>query len=89
MFALQGCPNLQLVIDNSARLVALKYLPDVLTLLQSINNKYHSRYSRWEARELRVGDFCVRTGDDIPNVRVLVDNFILAWNLMISSNNSE
>jgi len=82
--SIKGCPHLKLLVENRDRLRALQYLPDILTLLQSINNKY---YSRLEVHRLSMERFCDTAIQEIPNIRSLVDSFIQAWNIMVSSTN--
>ena len=78
-----------MLVENRDRLRALQYLPNILTLLQSINNKYHSQYSRIEAHRLSMEEFCNFAKHEIPGVNSMVDSFIHAWNIMVSYNNSK
>jgi len=77
---IQNCPRLKDITDHCDALMAVKYLPDVLSLIKTLGDRFHSKFSRVDASKLRVKDFCQQYEKEISNLKQLVSNFIEAWN---------
>ena len=72
------------MVDNSISLTAVRHLPDVVRLVRILSDKFHSVFSREDASDLSLSDFCERN-KEIENLDELVDSFIDSWNCMMES----
>ncbi|KAF6041591.1 hypothetical protein EB796_000104 [Bugula neritina] len=84
----QGCSALKNFIGFSEVLVAVQHLPNILQLLKIVSGSFHGEISRDYATSRQIGDFCRRQEREIPELKNLVNSFILAWNSMVTYNRS-
>ncbi|KAF6032078.1 hypothetical protein EB796_009578 [Bugula neritina] len=80
-------PRLCDVINSSEKLMALKYLPDILNLMRLLNGEFHSKFSRAKADSLTIRDFCDQYATEANGIRRLTNSYISSWNLMLQSSN--
>lgn len=64
----------------------MQWLPDVLTLIQTLNGRFHSKFSREEVSRLSIGQLCQQNADSIPGMNGQVDSFLYAWNIIAKRN---
>ena len=78
-------PTLRHIVNNCEAISAVQYLPDVLELMGIFSNKFHGTFKREGAAKLQIGDFVSKYQTDIPKIKILVENFITAWNIMAAN----
>jgi len=80
-------PFLRCVVKNCEKLIALGQLPDIVSLVLLIREKFHGQFTRAEAKELRVRAFLRCHAEDFgvpePTLYSMVQNYVKAWNSML------
>ncbi|XP_067940321.1 E3 ubiquitin-protein ligase RNF213-like [Watersipora subatra] len=84
-------PVLTATVTNCDVLVAVNSLPEVIHLIKILSSKFHGRFTRAQAKEIKIGSFIVRHTKtlNIPEERLekMVRSYVKAWNTAITSSN--
>ena len=78
-------PTLRHIVNNCEAISAVQYLPDVLELMGIFSDKFNSKFKREGAAKLQIGEFVSQHQTKIPEIKILVENFITAWNIMAAN----
>lgn len=70
------------MVNNIAKMVSVKHIPDVLELFKVFSDRFHSRFSRKQSANMQISNFCEEYETEVPNIRKLVKSYIAAWNNM-------
>ncbi|XP_067935230.1 E3 ubiquitin-protein ligase rnf213-alpha-like [Watersipora subatra] len=79
----QQCLVLKKVVGNSSMFVAMQWLPDALRLIDILHSRFHSKFSRKEASQSSIRQFCQSISEAYPGITEKVEQFIKAWNMTL------
>ena len=87
VYAFQNCPTLKSIVKNCDKLVAVRYLSDILSFIKLLRGKFHSQFTRTEAQGFSAKDFIAKHSAILnlppPKLENMVQSFINAWNVAI------
>jgi len=76
-------------VSNCDKLMAVKYLPDVLALIRVVREKFHCQFSRKEAKSVSALEIIARHAGELDlsqqRLTEMINSFTKSWNLAITS----